>query len=67
MFEERVLDITEDIMLKWRLLVEERRRSGRTFSQPDVLVAMTNVGMARAHERAGGAAARRLLRGRLRR
>jgi toxin FitB len=38
MFERRVLQITEDIMLKWRLLVEEGRKSGHTFSQPDLLI-----------------------------
>jgi hypothetical protein len=27
MFEHRVLEITEDIMLKWRLLVEEGRKA----------------------------------------
>lgn len=41
MFEGRVLEITEDIMLKWRLLVEEGRKTGYTFSQPDLLIAAT--------------------------
>lgn len=41
MFEERVLEITEDIMLKWRLLVEEGRKSGHTFAQPDLIIAAT--------------------------
>ncbi len=41
MFENRVLEITEDIMLKWRLLVEEGRKTGHTFSQPDLLIAAT--------------------------
>lgn len=41
MFEERVLEITEDIMLKWRLLVEDGRRTGHTFSQPDLIIAAT--------------------------
>lgn len=41
MFEERVLDVTEDIMLKWRLLVEEGRKVGHTFAQPDLLIAAT--------------------------
>jgi toxin FitB len=40
-FEGRVLPITEDVMLKWRLLLEEGRRSGHTFSQPDLLIAAT--------------------------
>jgi toxin FitB len=41
MFEQRVLAITEDIMLKWRVLVEEGRKSGYTFSQPDLIIAAT--------------------------
>ena len=41
MFEQRVLPITEDVMLKWRLLVEEGRTSGHTFSQPDLIIAAT--------------------------
>jgi predicted nucleic acid-binding protein len=41
MFDDRVLEISEDIMLKWRLLVEEGRKSGHTFSQPDLIIAAT--------------------------
>jgi hypothetical protein len=41
MFDERVLDVSEDIMLKWRLLVEEGRKVGHTFAQPDLLIAAT--------------------------
>jgi len=41
MFEQRVLAITEDIMFKWRLLVEDGRKSGYTFSQPDLIIAAT--------------------------
>lgn len=41
MFEQRVLAITEDIMLKWRLMVEEGRKVGHTFSQPDLIIAAT--------------------------
>ena len=41
MFEHRVLQVTEDIMLKWRLLVEEGRKTGHTFSQPDLIIAAT--------------------------
>jgi toxin FitB len=41
MFEQRALPITEDIMLKWRLLLEEGRRAGHTFSQPDLIIAAT--------------------------
>ena len=41
MFEDRVLAVTEDIMFKWRLMVEEGRKSGHTFSQPDLIIAAT--------------------------
>jgi predicted nucleic acid-binding protein len=41
MFEQRVLAITEDIMFKWRLLVEGGRKGGHTFSQPDLIIAAT--------------------------
>jgi predicted nucleic acid-binding protein len=41
MFEQRVLAVTEDVMFKWRLLVEEGRKAGHTFSQPDLTVAAT--------------------------
>ena len=41
MFEERVLAVTEDIMFKWRLLVEDGRKAGHTFSQPDLIIAAT--------------------------
>lgn len=43
MFYQRVLPITEDVMLKWRLLVEEGRKMGHTFSQPDLIIAATAV------------------------
>jgi predicted nucleic acid-binding protein len=41
MFEQRVLAISEDVMFKWRLLVEDRRRARHTFSQPDLIIAAT--------------------------
>jgi len=41
MFEQRVLAITEDVMFKWRLLVEDGRKVGDTFSQPDLIIAAT--------------------------
>lgn len=41
MFEERVLAISEDVMFKWRLLVEDGRKAGYTFSQPDLIIAAT--------------------------
>ncbi|HMD85773.1 MAG TPA: type II toxin-antitoxin system VapC family toxin [Terriglobia bacterium] len=43
MFAHRVLQVTEDIMLKWRLLVEEGRKTGHTFSQPDLIIAATAI------------------------
>lgn len=41
MFENRVLPIGEDVMFKWRLLVEEGRKAGHTFPQPDLIIAAT--------------------------
>jgi hypothetical protein len=41
MFEDRVLPITEDVMLKWRLMVEQGPKVGHTFSQPDLIIAAT--------------------------
>ncbi|MBU3888987.1 type II toxin-antitoxin system VapC family toxin [Methylosinus sporium] len=41
MFERRVLPVSEDVILKWRLLVEDGRKSRHTFSQPDLFIAAT--------------------------
>jgi predicted nucleic acid-binding protein len=41
MFGQRVLPISEEVMLKWRLMVEEGRQAGHTFSQPDLIIAAT--------------------------
>ena len=41
MFDERTLGISEDVMFKWHLLVEDGRRAGHTFSQPDLIIAAT--------------------------
>jgi hypothetical protein len=41
MFEQRALPVSEDILFKWRLLVEEGRRAGYTYSQPDLFIAAT--------------------------
>lgn len=41
MFEQRVLGVSEDVMFKWRLLVEDGRKAGHTFSQPDLIIAAT--------------------------
>ncbi len=39
LFEQRVLQVSEDVMLKWRLMVEDGRRADHTFSQPDLIIA----------------------------
>jgi predicted nucleic acid-binding protein len=41
MFTQRILPITEDVMFRWRLMVEEGRKVGHTFSQPDLIIAAT--------------------------
>ncbi|HTV28453.1 MAG TPA: type II toxin-antitoxin system VapC family toxin [Xanthobacteraceae bacterium] len=41
MFEHRVLPVSEDVMVKWRLLVEDGRATGHTYSQPDLIIAAT--------------------------
>jgi predicted nucleic acid-binding protein len=41
LFDQRVLEVSEDVMFKWRLLVEEGRKVGHTFSQPDLFIAAT--------------------------
>ena len=41
MFDQRVLPVSEDVMFKWRLLVEDGRKAGHTFSQPDLIIAAT--------------------------
>lgn len=43
MFQGRVLQVSEDIMLEWRLLIEEGRKTGHTFSQPDLIIAATAI------------------------
>ena len=61
LFAQRVLDVSEAVIVKWRLLVEEGRKSGYTFSQPDLFIAATALhhGMTvvsrdtREYERAG--------------
>jgi predicted nucleic acid-binding protein len=40
-FENRVLEINEDIMLTWKQLAHEGRKAGHTFAQPDLLIAAT--------------------------
>ncbi len=43
MFEGRTLPVSEDVMFKWRLLVEEGRKTGHTCSQPDLIIAATGL------------------------
>ena len=40
-FLKRILPVTEDILLKWRLLMEDGRRIGHTYSHPDLVLAAT--------------------------
>ncbi len=41
MFDGRILELNEDVLLKWRLIIEDGRKRGHTFSHPDVLIAAT--------------------------
>lgn len=41
MFAERILPVSENVLFKGRLLVEEGRKIGHTFSQPDLFIAAT--------------------------
>ena len=41
MFTHRILAITEDVMFRWRIMVEDGRKAGHTFSQPDLIIAAT--------------------------
>ena len=41
MFGRRVLSVDEDVILKWRVLVDEGRKAGHTFSQPELFIAAT--------------------------
>ena len=40
-FTERILPVTEDILLRWRLLTESGRKIGHTYSHPDLVLAAT--------------------------
>ena len=35
MFDGRILQAYEDVLLKWRLIIEAGRKRGHTFSHPD--------------------------------
>lgn len=38
---DRTLPVSEEILLRWRLLLEDGRKTGHTFSNPDLLIAAT--------------------------
>jgi predicted nucleic acid-binding protein len=40
-FGERVLEVSEQVLLRWRWLVWEGQKANYTFSQPDALLAAT--------------------------
>jgi len=40
-FGERILEVTERVLLRWRRLVWEGQRANYTFAQPDALLAAT--------------------------
>jgi len=39
LFAGRVLPVTEDALLRWRLMLEAGRKKGHTFAEPDLLIA----------------------------
>jgi predicted nucleic acid-binding protein len=41
MFAQRILPITEDVIIRWRFLVHEGGKAGHTYSQPDLIIAAT--------------------------
>jgi predicted nucleic acid-binding protein len=41
MFDGRVLPVTEDVLLRWRLLMEQGRKTGHTYSQIDLMIGAT--------------------------
>ncbi len=43
MFEQRTLPVSEEVMFRWRLLVEAGCKLRHTFSQPDLIIAATGL------------------------
>ena len=41
LFERRILALTEDVMLRWRLMIEDARQARYTPPEPDFLIAAT--------------------------
>jgi predicted nucleic acid-binding protein len=42
-FGPRILDVDEAVLLTWRRLIHEGRKSHHTYSQPDALIAATAI------------------------
>ena len=40
-FQGRILPVSEDVMLTWRILVDRGRKARHTFTQPDLILAAT--------------------------
>jgi len=40
-FAGRILPVTENVLLKWRVLMESGRKIGHTYSHPDLMLAAT--------------------------
>ena len=40
-FEDRILPVSEEVILRWRHIVSCGRRANHTFSQPDLFIAAT--------------------------
>jgi toxin FitB len=40
-FSDRILAVDEDVILVWRRMVEQGRKHGYTYSQPDLFIAAT--------------------------
>jgi predicted nucleic acid-binding protein len=40
-FEGRILQLSEDVILEWRRMVQRGKARGYTFPQPDLLIAAT--------------------------
>ncbi len=38
---DRTLPLSEEILLRWRLLLEDGRKTGHTYSHPDLIIAAT--------------------------
>jgi hypothetical protein len=41
LFNNRILQVTENVMFRWRVLMDDGRKSGHTYSQPDLIIAAT--------------------------